>query len=804
VSRLSSLVIFVIAIALGTFADEEQATLEVDALVNDDENEPVRPLGTPLAGQFFEQPRRSTPSIPPGFTAPAVRAIAGDVTVQGSRTGSHPMSRTASSTIIPAIPIVPVTPVKSEARTKKGKQAVKSVEVDAPAASASVVPATPTRATVKGNKSQDTTEASSKAADTSKKPEPKEKKAPETPAKAATKAKAKKVEKAEKSSEESASKLPPKDVTDANTTANAKRHPGKLDIPAAKVVEKEPVPATTPGHTKNARSIPAMKIPSVPASPAVAAAPSPIKHTAAPRTLRLVSTPKVETPNVAPPPLPQIPTVDKLRSRQASIASLNQPGTPASELISDTASMTSGMVSRASSPPPTIVGSAPVRKITKAQAKKNRQERKRTEEEKEKAEVGSDVEVVQAPIIGRKKKAKKPSSTPKPVAAMASAMKEAARSQPASPKSATVEDDPLEAPAVATVKAQSAHNSASATPEPEPQHEDVKERREPSAQSVLSDLQKSGELLMSQLEFFKPLSSSYLHSLRNTPSGQVTLPPDLKVHLSEADLDALADKDAVRLKGQDGKRDSYTLITPNGRFLWGLTAELEERALTLEHEIEKLASYLRFHPPPRAPRAPALKDAKSPSSDPALFAAEPPLPPLDHGPALATPADAAAYLNQFVLPATDSPPPAHPRPEMAAVGGMPAAGTALVQAPPGRGAHAACLEKAARSVVLGGRGGEAEIEGVAVVRGGDKGGVWVSGVEGLVGVGVGVGVGVDGCGSGRDRAAGRDRARDARDGRAVLGLEEAEAAMVGARREQEVLERKLGALLKRNRKVARC
>ncbi|UPX15150.1 RING-type E3 ubiquitin transferase [Ascochyta rabiei] len=876
-----------------TFADEDQATLEVDALVNDDENEPVRPPPSlPLAGQFFEQPRRSTPSIPPGFTAPAIpRAIAEEVASRpGSRPGSRPMSRTTSSTIVPAVPVVPVTPIKAEtpAKAKKGKQAAKAAEaVDAAPAATRVVPATPTKSPSKAPvaKAQTTTSTPTKTVEVAAK-KPEKNSTPDTPVKATVKSKAasKKTEKAEKpasTAEDNSPKLPDKESADAPIgtgapNANTKRQPpGKIDIPTTKNVEKEPTPATIPkkgeSPMKNVRALPPTSSPSVPASPAVTAAPSPIKHTAAPRTLRLVSTPKAETPPavVTPtPPLPHIPTVDKLRSRQASIASLNQPGTPASEPISDTASMTSGMISRASSPPPpsTIVGSAPVRKMTKAQAKKNRQERKRQEEETTAADEKSDVEVVQAPIIGRKKKAKKPSTTPKPVAAMASAMA-AAKSQPASPKSATVEDELVETPTVASVKAQPTRNSASATPEPEVVSEEQRDRREPSAQSVLNDLQKTGEILVSALEFFKPLSSTLTHGSRSNPSGHPTSPPDLKIHFAEADLDALAKKKPIRLGGHGDKPDSRTLITPNGKFFWGLSHELEEKALSLESQIEQLAGQARFHPssrsnthynPPYSPTsdvlpaiATALKEAGkklspgSPTSnrklDPATYShtlsqVHPnDLPPATLSPPPAqqqTPADAGAYLNQFVLPRTDNPPPNQSRSEMAAVGGAPGSGTRSISV----ATHQ--FEKAARAVIEGGAVGSTEIDGLGSMVGDRSGGVFVRGLESLVGAGLGVGGNGNkngnegrealdarldvqglfgrfemgpgnelrsvsgGLGGSVGHGNGYSTATSASSRGSVLSLEEAETAMLSARREHEVLERKLAALMKKNRKLA--
>lgn len=785
------------------------------------------------------------------------------------------MSRTTSSTIVPAVPVVPVTPVKPEtpAKGKKGKQAAKAAEAADPtsAASSKTAPATPTKASTKATatKSPAASEAKSKTGGdaAAKKLEVKdEKPTPETPSKATAKnkaankkpekaTKAERPEKAEKAkAEDGASKTALKESADVpaapgTPTETTKRQPpGKLDISLAKIVEKEPTPSTSARkeepQAKTMRIVPPTAA-SVPASPAVAV-PSPIKHTAAPRTLRLVSTPKVETPPAvaAPtPPLPQIPTVDKLRSRQASIASLNQPSTPASELISDTASMTSGMISRASSPPPAsnIVGSAPVRKITKAQAKKNRLERKRQEEEKEKAENGSDVEVVQAPIIGRKKKAKKPSTTPKPVAAMASAMKEAAaKSQPASPKIATVEDELLEAPTVASVKAQSAHNSASATPEPEVQPEEFKERREPSAQAILNDLQKTGEVLVSALEFFKPLASTLTHTSRTPHTAVPTSPPDQKIHFSQADLDALAKKRPVHLGGENDKSDSRTLITPNGKFLWGLTAELEERALSLESEIERLSGYLRFHPSSRTAHhtaapyssdmlpaiATALKEAgkKMPNSPtntltfdyktytqhlpPVTEFAHQPPPPVQQQ----TPADAGAYLNQFVLPATDNPPPNHPRPEMAAVGGTPGSGTSQISIA-SSGQQGTLFERAARALVEGGAVGSTDIDGVASLVPDKEGGVWLEGLQGLVGAGI------PSLGSAWESEGAERFVRDLEhmprqhtveysvkggrvNSRSVLGLDEAESVLASARKEQDALERKLGALVKRNRKAA--
>jgi hypothetical protein len=865
--------------------------MNVDALVNDSDNEPVRatPI-TQMSGQFLDTIRRSTPTIPPGFTAPAIPEAV--IEEPRSRPGSRPMSRTTSSTITPAVPVVPATPIRdaTSSKVKKGKQKSGSVDTVIPADTPAATPAASTTA-----KPQPSTppKASSKEAikppQTPKDPTPKEaanrgrkgsvetpKPTPETK-KSMSDAAAKNTPKPKVTSKKSQPNLeitPRKEaqkdaasVPDVVTVpASTKRQPpGKLIIATA---TKIPVEVDSPAagsakldtQTKSMRSLPTTAANSVPPSPAAAATGSPIKRTAPPRTLRVVATPKTEVPPplsaVSAPPLPYIPTVDKLRSRQASIASVNLPSTPVSELISDTASITSTSMSRASSPPPIVgkVGIAPVRKKTKSQAKKDRQERKKQIEGEEMQDSKSDVEVVQAPIIGRKKKTKKPTSTPKPIAA-------AFKSQPASPKPATVEEEHPELPVAASRKVSSAKVSARVTPEPELEPEPPKDKREHTAQSIVTDLQRTGELLTSTLEFFKPLSSSLTHASRNTQPANVSAPPDLKLHFSEADLDALAKKKPLRLDSHNGKPDSRTLITPNGKFFWGLSEELEAKALELERHIEELKGHARFHPRKQAAHssghnmgtqtqsegvlpaiATALKEAgkklstnggqqmpRLDSSSGLLGSTTLPLPPVQvHDGSMPqvpppqqqqTPADAGMYLNQYVLPRTDNPPPNQPRPEMAAVGGPPGAGTANMSVNANR------FAKAAKAVVEGGAVGSTEIDGMGLMAADRLGGVFVQGLEALVGAGLGYQstqeFGLDsngnitlGRGSGALDMQGLMNAIESTAGMAgyggnvrrgrgsVLSMEEAEQAMHAARKEHDILEKKLAVLMKKNKRLA--
>ncbi|KAI4686054.1 uncharacterized protein J4E88_003891 [Alternaria novae-zelandiae] len=871
----------------GSLSVEEQASINVDALVNDSDNEPTRPApSTPLSGQFFEHPRRSTPTIPPGFTVPAIpKAVLEE---SRSRAGSRPMSRTTSSTIIPAVPVVPATPLPNSTPNKntKGKQKSEIIQPATPAAAPSAatvskpspVPTTPSRTTVKEavvvpqTPKEPTPREASKAAKEEVMQTPKstpdaKKSMAETISKDTPKSKG--ASKKTQAAVQTTPKREPQKETartpaaTATPPASTKRQPpGKLDIQAATKLPVEagspaPTSSKTDSQAKSSRSVPTTSAGSVPPSPAAAVTGSPIKRAGAPRTLRVVATLKTEVPPpvsaASQPSLPQIPTVDKLRSRQASIASVNIPGTP-SEMISDTASVTSTSFSRASSPPPIggKVGTAPVRKKTKSQAKKDRQERKKQIEEEILEDNKSDVEVMQAPIIGRKKKAKKPTTNAKPIAA-------AFKSQPASPKPATVEEEQPEVPTVASRRVSSAKISATATPEPEPEPEQPKEKREHSAQSIMADLQRTGELLASTLEFFKPLSSSLAHATRSTQNGNVSTPPDLKLHFSQADLEALAKKKPVRLNSQDAKPDSRTLITPNGKFFWGLTEELENKALELEKHIEELKGHARFHPRKQNAHghsvttsahsndvlpaiATALKEAgkklntnggqqmpRLDNSSGLLGSTNLPLPPVQGQDASMpqvpppqqqqTPADAGAYLNQYVLPKTDNPPPNQPRPEMAAVGGAPGAGTANISVNSNR------LAKAAKAVVEGGAVGSTEIDGMGLMAADRLGGVFVQGLEALVGAGLGYQssqeFGLDGNGnitfgngggSGLDMqglmnaietTAGMGGYGNTRRGRgSVLTMEEAEQAMHAARREHDVLEKKLNALIKKNKKLA--
>ena len=201
-----------------------------------------------------------------------------------------------------------------------------------------------------------------------------------------------------------------------------RKAPGKLDIAAATKKDVAEEPSSTPAERNDqVKEQPAVaQTPSATSKPASPSISSPAVK-AAPKTLRVVQTPKTETSpgaTIATPKEQQAPAT-KLPSRRPSVTSINLPGTPSSEQVSasDNISVTSTSQSRANSPPPGAgpvgagkVGSAPVRPKTKSQLKKERQERAKAVEADKKTEDTSrtiEEETAQEAIISRKKKEKK-------------------------------------------------------------------------------------------------------------------------------------------------------------------------------------------------------------------------------------------------------------------------------------------------------------------------------------------------------------------------------------------------------------
>ncbi|KAF2804599.1 uncharacterized protein BDZ99DRAFT_491083 [Mytilinidion resinicola] len=843
------------------FAPSEQASLSVDALVNDadpygdarvdfEDGSKSHPV---VSSHVLEHPRRATPTIPPGFSAPSTPKFPSDVPLR-------PHSRAGAAAITPAVPVIPATPVRPATPLRAVTPVILSVRQEK---SASRNPfGTPDAPRVNAHPQVTAAKVKEKVSATSKALEKtldNRRDVKSTTDSTTTKGStvsgspSKQVGKGKRTASDTSSSIAPSPARQANvsplkesksntravSTPSKRQPPGKLDISAATKLSESDLTdsATTSAASKpdtqarNPRAVSLASTGSHPPSPAVQSAGSPVKRSG-PRTLRVVPMPKSEN---APPlsassaasTIPQLPTVGKLRSRQASLTSLNQPGTPASDLISDTTSITSASLSRANSPPPGgKVGTAPIRQKSKAQAKKDRQERaKQIAAERftamEDSVKSSDPEPVQAPIIGRKKKAKKPVTSSNATSATP------AMSQPASPKptkhtKADDSHDLAEAPSSATAPSAEARKSPATSPPDvqspvEEASHSMKGRGEPTAASILADLQRTGDLLASTLEFFKPLSASLAHTRNASPitspidPNAHPSPPDLKIHFSEADLDALAKKMPVRLGGEDGKPSSRTLITPQGKFLWGLSKELEERVLELEQRVEEVKGIARWHDTRKASRrqngdgpdrnaygdihngvlpaiATALKEAgaklgkqSQSGASPAANAKLPPKPAMSFDEAL-------GYLNQWVLP-HDSPAD-RLRSEQDSVGGP-------APMPPS-------LAAAAKIVAAG--SGDVntipipDLENLGVFAAEVLGGYVVQGLESLVGAGA---MGVPSYGAsayGKVGSAGHAGAAGLSQG-AVLSVEEAEQAMLQSRKEAEQLEKKLNALVKRNKRM---
>ncbi|KAI7099961.1 hypothetical protein KC365_g8219 [Hortaea werneckii] len=397
-----------------------------------------------------------------------------------------------------------------------------------------------------------------------------------------------------------------------------RKHPGKLDITAAVDKRDEANAAAaskiasaetgTPGKAPQGSTSQAPK----PAeSPSVA---SPSVREKAPRTLRVVQTPKGETPPATSSPAPTLPNIaaNKQPSRQPSVASFNVPGTPSSEQVSmsDNISMTSASQSRPTSPPPPgagKVGTAPVRAKTKNQMKKERQERaKQLEEEKskqEQAEKPIPEEPVQEAIVSRKKKTKKEKEpTPKAAKAAPTATNDSTPtgSRPASPGQKAVVED-----------ASKAQPSKPATPPQAPPQASATSPREPSPPPTPT---LTAAQIMQELKTQGPEIQKCIESLFRTPNsahfkpGQNILPKDLqnsaawksdfKLNLTKDEVDALlrGTMSAVHYGGEGGRMWDRGMVTGSGAHLRALTEELESRFMDLERALREMPDELRFHP----------------------------------------------------------------------------------------------------------------------------------------------------------------------------------------------------------------
>ncbi|KAF4635306.1 hypothetical protein G7Y89_g2794 [Cudoniella acicularis] len=203
-------------------------------------------------------------------------------------------------------------------------------------------------------------------------------------------------------------------VATTRPSTKAEKRPGILNIS----VPSKPNKTLSSTETANKPAVDASSSSEYPplrptSTPSTASVQSPLSRSA-PKILRIPTTTKIETAtggNATPSSATSTFAQMLPASRQPSLVSVSRqerPGTPTSDVISDNASVTSTSFSRASSPPPSRIGSAPVRTTTKSMQKKLRKEAQKTKEKTEMEVVTPKVESEEiAPIMGRKKKQKK-------------------------------------------------------------------------------------------------------------------------------------------------------------------------------------------------------------------------------------------------------------------------------------------------------------------------------------------------------------------------------------------------------------
>lgn len=458
-----------------------------------------------------------------------------------------------------------------------------------------------------------------------------------------------------------AAPIPPK----AESRATDKRPtPGTLNIAAA--TKAAQVKAVDPSSAVDKLSAD-KEFPALPTPTATSVA-SPITR-AAPKTLRVVPTPKTELP----------PTAPVLFAPSARTSAAIRPETPVSELISDSASIISASISasRTNSPPPSKVGSAPVRITTKSQQRKNRKEALK----KESAEIASqpvketDAEI--GPIVGRKKKQKKEKekmtkTTPTPAA-----------SRPGSPPPTVTAPEPIkevkevketkeakEAKEVTEAKEETsayrstAHETTSLTEVTAPARKaDGKAKASdqypnpqsvPTPAAVLHDLQKAGLLPanIDDLAFFKPTSwqadNVHHHASAATDDNAAKNVSPSKSIVSDEDQVELLSGNAVR-KIMDGVR---ILLTPNGDCIRHLTEEEENRFLELQKSIAEMAGNPAAFVSARHEAGVGfslIKGRAVPNGPPSYFPPAPGAFPSDPVNKIQR-EEAIYYINQYVLP----------------------------------------------------------------------------------------------------------------------------------------------------------
>ena len=351
-----------------------------------------------------------------------------------------------------------------------------------------------------------------------------------------------------------------------------------------------------------------------------------------PRVLRVIETPKSDIPKNETPSPSATQSVSSIQikkhSRRPSLSSLSRPDTPGDFGSEGDPSYTSASVSRANSPPPSKIGSAPVRTVSKSQAKKERRQKAKDAEAK-KYEAASTLteEPVQAPIVGRKRKNKKSPAEPqssvstdskdeankvneteKPAKSRNTAVSEAddqkgeaSKKGRAKDKISTVaktetdEENAYEQnkPANNTIDQMIKDSESSGIP-----IKDLFVERTSSLQTLLSQLHKSGDMDLNEHPLFNPSNLGQRVDMKCSAADYEILKHPIE--LTDENRRALLRGEPVRINGQmDGSsslQKDRCLISPRGCILRHLSPEEEDRYLTLEKSISRTFDPFQDYP----------------------------------------------------------------------------------------------------------------------------------------------------------------------------------------------------------------
>ncbi|KAK6709364.1 hypothetical protein SNK04_010302 [Fusarium graminearum] len=466
-------------------------------------------------------------------------------------------------------------------------------------------------------------------------------------------------------------------IEESSTPTQSATVDGRTPISLNTQVEKNTAPkagessaTTEKPNTGNAAAFPPLPAPSS------AATSSPVTRTG-PKTLRVVATPKTE----APPASPALTTASVALPGSRGVSASYRPDTPASsEAVSDNASVVSNSVthSRASSPPPSRIGSAAVRATTKSQQRKARKDVLK-QETKMIAEAPKVEAEVHAPIIGRKKKQKKekPVKAPQSGASTPAApepVKAEPTPEPPQPESAREpEQEPEEKPAKSrTAQKKAAKSKGKAKevePEPAaqppspakeatPEAQETTDKPEPNPASVFNEIKNAlWTSSVNKLQLFNPIASGssrtdYSSAHSNANKAEHCKDCSCKCgEIQDDDLAALRAGKPVRKQFHlDGSR---MLITPNGDCIRGLNAEEEDAFLELQAAIANTAENPgAFIAPRHQPGSGAfslIKGRAVPNGRPNIFPTTSQLQSQDPIGKLQR-EDALSYINQYVLP----------------------------------------------------------------------------------------------------------------------------------------------------------